>query len=159
MTHELPALFGAGVVYLLLLFLIAYATEQGKLPERWVNNPWVYTLSLGVYASSWSYYGSVGFAAEQGLLFLTIYIGVTFAFLLSPLLLRPILGLTREFAGVLNRPKRMPHAPGFIIGLLMGEFGATLLKGQRVLPKRLTDLGFTFQFSEIRPALEDLLKS
>ena len=97
MTHELPVLFGAGVVYLLLLFLIAYATEQGKLPERWVNNPWVYTLSLGVYASSWSYYGSVGFASEQGLLFLTIYLGVTFAFLLSPLLLRPILGLTREY--------------------------------------------------------------
>ncbi len=66
MTHELPVLFGAGVVYLLLLFLIAYATEQGKLPERWVNNPWVYTLSLGVYATSWSFYGSVGYAAEQG---------------------------------------------------------------------------------------------
>ena len=97
MTHELPVLSGAGVVYLLLLFLIAYATEQGKLPDRWVNNPWVYTLSLGVYATSWTYYGSVGFAVGSGFQFLTIYIGVTLAFVLSPVLLRPILRLTQEY--------------------------------------------------------------
>jgi Na+/proline symporter/nitrogen-specific signal transduction histidine kinase len=97
MTHELPVLFGAGVVYLVLLFLIAYATERGAIPERWVRHPSVYVLSLGVYATSWSYYGSVGFAAEQGYLFLTIYLGVTVAFLLSPLLLRPILKLTRDY--------------------------------------------------------------
>ncbi len=96
-NYELSTLFGAGVIYLLLLFLIAHATERGLIPERWVRHPAVYVLSLGVYASSWSYYGSVGFAAEQGYLFLTIYLGVTIAFLLSPLLLRPILKLTREY--------------------------------------------------------------
>jgi Na+/proline symporter/signal transduction histidine kinase len=97
MTHELSALFAAGVVYLILLFLVAYATDRKLIPERWVRHPAVYVLSLGVYATSWSYYGSVGFAAEQGYLFLTIYLGVTIAFLLSPLLLRPILKLTREY--------------------------------------------------------------
>lgn len=97
MTHELSALFAAGVIYLILLFLVAYATDRGLIPERWVRHPAVYVLSLGVYATSWSYYGSVGFAAEQGYLFLTIYLGATIAFLLSPLLLRPILRLTRDY--------------------------------------------------------------
>ncbi|MCB1772871.1 MAG: PAS domain S-box protein [Gammaproteobacteria bacterium] len=97
MSHELATLFGAGVVYLLILFLIAYATDQGYVPSRWVSHPLVYTLSVGVYATSWTYYGSVGYAAHNGLLFLTIYIGATLAFVLSPVLLRPILKLSREY--------------------------------------------------------------
>jgi Na+/proline symporter/signal transduction histidine kinase len=95
--HELSTLFSATVVYLVLLFLVAYVTERGWIPERWTSHPVVYVLSLGVYATSWSYYGSVGFASEQGYLFLTIYLGVTLAFLLSPVLLRPILKLTHEY--------------------------------------------------------------
>ncbi len=97
MTYDLEVLFGASICYLLLLFFIAYATDSGIIPERLVKHPLVYILSLGVYATSWSYYGSVGFAERQGFLFLTIYMGVTIAFLLSPLLLRPILRLTREY--------------------------------------------------------------
>jgi PAS domain S-box-containing protein len=97
MSHDLGILFGAGFGYLLLLFLIAYATDRGIVPERWVSNPLTYTLSLGVYATSWSFYGSVGFADRQGYLFLTIYLGVTIAFVLSPVLLRPLLRLTREY--------------------------------------------------------------
>jgi len=97
MTLELPVLFGAVVGYLALLFLIAYAADRGWIPERWTNRPVVYVLSLGVYASSWSYYGSVGFARSHGFQFLTIYLGVTLAFLMSPLLLRPLLKLTREY--------------------------------------------------------------
>ncbi|MGD8308593.1 MAG: ATP-binding protein, partial [Chromatiales bacterium] len=46
---------------------------------------------------SWSYYGSVGFARSEGFQFLTIYLGVTIAFLMSPVLLRPLLRLTREY--------------------------------------------------------------
>lgn len=97
MGLDLATLFGAGIVYLLLLFLLAHAADTGRIAERWINNPWTYTLSLGVYATSWSFYGSVGFAAENGFLFLTIYLGVTLAFLLGPVLLEPILRLTREF--------------------------------------------------------------
>ncbi len=97
MILDLPVLFGAAVAYLSLLFLIAYATDRGKLPDRLVRHPVVYVLSLGVYATSWSYYGSVGFAAEQGYQFLTIYLGVTLAFVLTPVLLQPILRLTREY--------------------------------------------------------------
>jgi Na+/proline symporter/signal transduction histidine kinase len=97
MSFELWQLFLAGVAYLLLLFLIAYAAEHGWLPQRLASHPLTYTLSLGVYATSWSFFGSVGFAQSQGYNFLTIYLGVTLAFMLSPVLLQPILRLTREF--------------------------------------------------------------
>ena len=97
MSHELVVLIAAGIIYLVILFLVAYATERGMIPERWVSHPITYTLSLGVYATSWSYYGSVGFAASSGYQFLTIYLGVTVAFLLTPVLLNPILRLARDY--------------------------------------------------------------
>ncbi len=97
MNFELWQLFLIGVGYLLLLFLIAYATERGLLPERLARHPITYVLSLGVYATSWTYYGSVGFAQQQGYNFLTIYLGVTLAFLLTPVLLKPILKLCHEY--------------------------------------------------------------
>jgi PAS domain S-box-containing protein len=96
-SFELGHLFFAGVVYLLILFLIAYATEQGWIPERITRHPATYVLSLGVYATSWSFYGSVGFAGSQGFNFLTIYLGTTFAFILVPILLTPLLRLTRDY--------------------------------------------------------------
>ncbi|OGT90794.1 MAG: histidine kinase [Gammaproteobacteria bacterium RIFOXYD12_FULL_61_37] len=97
MSFELWQLFLAAVAYLLLLFFIAYAAERGWLPQRLARHPLTYSLSLGVYATSWSYYGSVGFAQAQGFNFLTIYLGVTLSFLLAPVLLQPILRLTREY--------------------------------------------------------------
>jgi Na+/proline symporter/signal transduction histidine kinase len=97
MTFELPGLFAAGVAYLLLLFLIAYAAERGWVPPSVTRHPLTYVLSLGVYATSWSYYGSVGFARTQGYNFLTVYLGVTLAFVLTPVLLMPMLRLTRRY--------------------------------------------------------------
>ena len=97
MTLDLTTLFGAGLAYLFALFLVAYATDHGIVPSRWLQHPVVYILSLGVYATSWSYYGSVGYAEQNGLLFLTIYLGVTMAFMLAPVLLEPILKVTREY--------------------------------------------------------------
>ncbi len=97
MSFELGHLFFAGVVYLLLLFFIAYATEQGWVPRSVARHPLTYALSLGVYATSWSFYGSVGFAKIQGFNFLTIYLGVTLAFALTPLLLAPILRVARDY--------------------------------------------------------------
>jgi len=94
---SLTAIFFAIFLYLSLLFLIAYATEHGKLPSGLAGHPLVYVLSLGVYATTWTYYGSVGFAASQGYTFLTIYLGVTVAFALTPLLLEPLLRLVRDY--------------------------------------------------------------
>ncbi|MCW8944769.1 MAG: ATP-binding protein [Sedimenticola sp.] len=97
MTYDLEILFGASLFYLLLLFFVAYVTDSGLLPDRWTDNAPVYVLSLGVYATSWTYYGSVGFAQREGYQFLTVYLGVTIAFILSPVLLQPLLRLTREY--------------------------------------------------------------
>jgi len=97
MSFELGHLFFAGITYLLVLFLIAYATEAGWISNRIARHPITYTLSLGVYATTWSFYGSVGFAQSHGYNFLSIYLGVTLAFILTPLLLAPILKLVREY--------------------------------------------------------------
>lgn len=97
MTFEISTLFLTAVGYLLLLFLIAYSADRGWIPSRITRHPMTYILSLGVYASSWSFYGSVGFADKQGYNFLTIYFGVTLAYILTPILLSPILTLTRRY--------------------------------------------------------------
>jgi Na+/proline symporter len=64
--------------YLLLLFGVAWLAErQERCGRSLVNNPYVYSLSLAVYCTSWTFYGSVGRAATSGLSFLTIYLGPT----------------------------------------------------------------------------------
>ncbi len=90
-------LFAVALAYLGLLFLIAYLADNGYIPAKLVEHPVVYALSLGVYATSWTFYGSVGLANSSGLAFLTIYLGVTAAFLLGPFILRPILRLCRDY--------------------------------------------------------------
>jgi uncharacterized protein (TIGR01777 family) len=64
--------------------------------------------------------------------------------------------LTKALGRVLGRPTFMT-APEFMIRLVMGEFGDTLLTGQKVFPQRLLDAGFQFNFPTIDAALEDLL--
>ena len=97
MQFELWQLFLVGVFYLGILFVIATATDRGWIPESLASHPLVYTLSIGVYATSWSFYGSVGFAQKEGFNFLTIYLGATLAFVAAPILLRPILKITETY--------------------------------------------------------------
>ena len=83
--------------YLLLLFSIAYYAERKELQGKsLVANPYVYSLSLAVYCTSWTFYGSVGKAANSGLSFLTIYIGPTLMAALWWIVLRKIVYLSRE---------------------------------------------------------------
>ncbi len=56
----------------------------------------------------------------------------------------------------LRRPAFMP-TPGFTLRLLFGEMVTVILDGQRAVPRRLQELGFTFQFPEVSSALRDLL--
>jgi uncharacterized protein len=62
--------------------------------------------------------------------------------------------LGKAIGKAMHRPSFMP-APGFMIKLILGEFGSVLLKGQRVIPRRLLDAGFKFKY----PNIEDALKS
>jgi Na+/proline symporter/nitrogen-specific signal transduction histidine kinase len=61
-------------IYLAILFYIAHWAEKNN-NNKWTNNPYVYTFSLAVYCTAWTYYGSVGVAADSGLSYLPIYLG------------------------------------------------------------------------------------
>jgi uncharacterized protein len=63
----------------------------------------------------------------------------------------------KVMAGVLGRAVILPAVPAFFLRTLLGEFADVVLKGQRVVPKRLLDGGFSFRFPTLQPALEDLL--
>jgi uncharacterized protein (TIGR01777 family) len=64
--------------------------------------------------------------------------------------------LATALGRALHRPSFMP-APEFMLRLVLGEFAETLLTGQKVVPQRLLDAGFTFKFPTIDAALADLL--
>ena len=67
------------------------------------------------------------------------------------------LELTKAIGEVLGKPTFMPAVPAFAMKMILGEFGSVLIKGQKVLPKRLLDKGFRFRFPDVKEALKDLL--
>ena len=68
--------FLTAIGYVFLLFLIAWWGDRGgRRVASGRSRAVVYALSLAVYCTSWTYYGSVGLASEHGLDFLPIYIG------------------------------------------------------------------------------------
>ncbi|MEM5564968.1 sensor histidine kinase [Psychroserpens sp. AS72] len=83
------------IIYLAVLFYIAFLAEK-KRQSKWVNNPYVYTLSLAVYCSAWTYYGSVGIAANSGINFLPIYLGPVIAAPLWIVVLRKIIRISKQ---------------------------------------------------------------
>ena len=64
--------------------------------------------------------------------------------------------LAKTLGSVLHKPSLI-RTPGFMLKMIMGEFGTVLLNGQRVIPRKLIDSGFSFTFPELREALADLL--
>ncbi len=63
----------------------------------------------------------------------------------------------RTLARVMHRPYWFP-APAFALHLLLGEMSTLVLGGQRAVPQRLVESGYSFQFPHLEPALRDLLK-
>jgi Na+/proline symporter/nitrogen-specific signal transduction histidine kinase len=83
--------------YLGLLFGIAYYADQRADAGRPViASPYVYSLSLAVYATAWTFYGSVGRAASDGVGFLPIYIGPTLMIALWWVVMRKILRISKQ---------------------------------------------------------------
>ncbi|MBR9885930.1 MAG: histidine kinase, partial [Oceanospirillales bacterium] len=97
MTFELSHLLLICLTYLLCLFGAAYMTERGMLPAKLIRHPLLHALSLGVYASAWTFYGAFGMASQSGMLYLGSYIGAAAAFMLAPIILIPILRITRTY--------------------------------------------------------------
>ncbi len=83
--------------YLLLLFGVAYWAERRKDRGRSIiSNPLVYALSIGVYCTSWTFYGSVGRAATSGFNFLAVYLGPTLVAFSWWALLRRMVRIARQ---------------------------------------------------------------
>lgn len=76
------ALVSGCLAYVALMFGVAFAADRAasRGRVRWLDHPVVYTLSLSVYCSAWTFYGAVGYASRSGLEFATIYLGPTIVF-------------------------------------------------------------------------------
>lgn len=66
--------------------------------------------------------------------------------------------LTHILAEVMGKHTILPSVPEFILKIVMGDFANTIVKGQRVTPKKLIDNGFEFQFPTLREALNEIIK-
>jgi Na+/proline symporter/nitrogen-specific signal transduction histidine kinase len=92
-----PVIVLTSFAYLGLLFAIAYYADQRADAGRSViASPYIYSLSLAVYATAWTFYGSVGRAASDGIGFLPIYIGPTLVIALWWVVMRKILRISKQ---------------------------------------------------------------
>ncbi len=84
--------------YIGLLFAIAYyGDKRADAGSSIISNPYIYALSLAVYCTAWTFYGSVGRAVAFGPNFLTIYLGPTLMIALSWFILRKIIRISKTY--------------------------------------------------------------
>jgi len=85
------------LLYFGLLFAVAYYADwRRSIGRSIISNPYIYALSLGVYMTSWTFYGSVGRAATSGLDFLPVYLGPTLIAFSWWFLLRKMVRISKE---------------------------------------------------------------
>jgi Na+/proline symporter/signal transduction histidine kinase len=90
-------LFTISTAYVGLLFAIAYyGDRRARLAGAPLRKPWVYSLALAVYCTSWTFYGAVGHAATSGWDFLPIYIGPILVFVFCAPLLRRLVRISKR---------------------------------------------------------------
>ncbi len=84
--------------YLGGLFAVAsFADRRADRGRSIIANPYIYSLSLGVYATAWTFYGSVGRAAATGIGFLPIYLGPTLMVALWWVVLRKLIRISKAY--------------------------------------------------------------
>jgi Na+/proline symporter/signal transduction histidine kinase len=126
----LNVLIPAALGYVVFLFVIASLAERraeslraaGRRP-RFLRSPLVYTLSLSVYCTAWTFYGAVGYAARSGLEFITIYLGPTLVFVGWWWLLRKLVRIGKaqrvtSIADLISSRYGKSNAVGVIVTLL-----------------------------------------
>ncbi|WOC15543.1 NahK/ErcS family hybrid sensor histidine kinase/response regulator [Pseudochrobactrum sp. MP213Fo] len=86
-----------GIAFFYLILLFAVASIGDRKASRWgiKPRPYIYAFSLAVYCTSWTFFGSVGLAADRGLEFLGIYIGPILVFTFGNKFLRHIVRLAK----------------------------------------------------------------
>ncbi len=107
------------LVYVAFLFGVAFAAERRAASGRdgWMRSPLIYTLSLSIYCTAWTFYGAVGYAARSGLEYLTIYLGPSLVMLGWWSLLRKLVRI--------GRAQRITS----IADLISSRFGKSALLG------------------------------
>jgi len=92
-----PVIIFVSFAYLGLLFAIAYyADKRADAGRSVIASPYIYSLSLGVYATAWTFYGSVGRAAVDGVGFMPIYLGPTLMIALWWVVMRKIIRISKQ---------------------------------------------------------------
>lgn len=93
-----PLVMAIALAYVLLLFGVAWwADGRAARGRSVIGNAWVYALSMAVYCTAWTYFGSVGRAASSGVWFLPIYLGPTLAMVLAWTVLRKMIRIARRW--------------------------------------------------------------
>ncbi|MEO0916008.1 MAG: ATP-binding protein, partial [Pseudomonadota bacterium] len=95
MSYDLLVLVCAS--YVMVLFAVAFWADKRAAAGRgaWLNSPLIYTLSLSIYCTAWTFYGAVGYAARSGMEFVTIYLGPTLVMVGWWVLLRRLVRIGR----------------------------------------------------------------
>ncbi|WP_243371369.1 SpoIIE family protein phosphatase [Geotalea sp. SG265] len=89
--------WGISLLYIALLFLVAYLADKRQREGRSItSNAVIYALSIAVYATSWTFYGSVGKAATTGMDFILTYLGPSLTAFSWWFFLRKIIRVTKE---------------------------------------------------------------
>lgn len=89
---------GVTFAYLLSLFAVAYVGDKrAEAGRSIIASPWVYALSMAVYCTAWTYFGSVGRAASAGVWFLPIYLGPMLAMILAWLVVRKMIRIGKTY--------------------------------------------------------------
>ncbi len=88
----------ASFLYVLILFAVAWFSDKRAAEGRSIiASPWVYALSMAVYCTAWTYFGSVGRAANTGMWFLPIYLGPMLAMILAWIVLRKMIRIAKTY--------------------------------------------------------------
>ena len=91
-----PVIILVSLLYLSLLFAIAYyGDKRADRGRSIIATPHVYALSIAVFCTSWTFFGSVGRAASSGVGFLPIYLGPTLTFVLGWAVIRKIIRISK----------------------------------------------------------------
>lgn len=85
------------LAYFILLFCVAYYADKRRAAGRSIiSNSYIYSLSIAIYCTSWTFYGSVGRAATSGLDFLPVYLGPTLTAFTWWFLLRKMVRVSKD---------------------------------------------------------------
>ncbi|MCH8476518.1 MAG: sensor histidine kinase [Wenzhouxiangella sp.] len=98
MNLSIALVIGVSFAYLGLLFAIAwYGDRRARQGRSIIASPWVYALSIAVYCTAWTYFGSVGRASVEGVWFLPIYLGPTLAMILAWVVISKMVRIAKTY--------------------------------------------------------------